>query len=115
MGLQTFTLLTIVVTLACHNEPVTPGSAAGLTVTVPLSRTELQPGQPDTVTITLTNTNDYSVSLNESGCPLLPYITNAHGVTVVPTAGDWACIAVLRRLDLAAGERQTRHRHRRAA
>jgi len=53
MGLQTFTLLTIVVTLACHNEPVTPGSAAGLTVTVPLSRTELQPGQPDTVTITL--------------------------------------------------------------
>ncbi|PYP73048.1 MAG: hypothetical protein DMD41_07125 [Gemmatimonadetes bacterium] len=50
MGLQTFTLLTIVVTLACHNEPVTPGSAAGLTVTVPLSRTELQPGQPDTQT-----------------------------------------------------------------
>ena len=35
MELQTFTLLTIVVTLACHNEPVTPGSATGLTVTVP--------------------------------------------------------------------------------
>jgi hypothetical protein len=70
---------------------------------------ELPPGQVDTITITLTNTNSRPVSLNFlSGCQILPYIRDARGVTVLPSGGGWVCTAALSRLELAAGERHAR-------
>ena len=103
-----FASLAILAALACHNEPLAPSSAAGLTLALALTRAELQQGEPDTITMTLTNTNRYSVSLSGDACEPRPYITDARGVTVVPSGGDWVCIAVFQRRDLAAGERQTR-------
>src|SRR5881409_3808561 len=100
-----FAPLLILVVLACHNEPIAPSSAAGLTLALAPSHTELQRGQPDSLFMTLTNTNGHSVSLNGGVCEPRPYVTDAHGVIVVPAGGDWICIAVLRRLVLAPAER----------
>lgn len=105
---RTFALLAVVAALACHNEPLAPSSADGLTLTLALTRAELQRGEPDTITMTLTNTNRHSVSLSGGVCEPRPYISDARGVTVVPPGGDWVCIALLRRLDLAAGEQHIR-------
>jgi len=108
MKSPTFATLITVAALACSGEPVAPNSAGGLTLTLTLSRTELQRGQPDTVFMTLTKTNRHSMSLSGSVCEPRPYVGDARGVTVVPEGGDWICIALLRRLVLAAGERYTR-------
>jgi hypothetical protein len=48
------------------------------------------------------------MSLSGGVCEPRPYVGDARGVTVVPEGGDWICIALLRRLVLAAGERYTR-------
>ena len=105
---RTFASLAVVTALACHEGPTTPSAAGGLTLALALARTELQRGEPDTITMTLTNSNAYPVSLSGDVCEPRPYITDAHGVTVLPSGGDWFCIDVLIRLTLAAGERQTR-------
>ncbi len=107
MKCRTFVSLVIVATLACH-EPAAPSSSAGVTLTLALTHAELQRGQPDTITMTLTNTNSYAVSLSTGACEPRPHVSDASGVTVVPPGGDWVCIAVLRKLNLAAGEPYTR-------
>jgi hypothetical protein len=80
----------------------------GLSLALTLSDTVLQRGESDTVTVTLANTNDFRVSIEEGGCPLLMYITDARGVRVVPSGGDYVCIAIISRVFLQPGERQTR-------
>ena len=107
MKRRTFASLVIVATLACHDQPAAPSSAAGVTLTLALTHAELLQGQPDTITMTLTNANRYAVSLSGGACEPRPYVRDASGVTVVPPGGDWVCIAILRRLTLAAGERRT--------
>ncbi len=108
MKSPTFATLLTVAALACYGEPVAPNSARGLTLTLTLSGSDLQRGQPDTVLMTLTNANRHAVSLSGGVCEPRPYVSDARGVTVVPEGGDWICIALLRRLILAAGERYTR-------
>jgi len=104
-----FTTLAIVGALgACHGEPLAPSAARGLTLSLALSRTELQRGEPDTLTMTLTNTNDHSVSLSGGVCEPRPYVADSRGVTVVPPGGDWYCILVLIKRQLAAGEHVSR-------
>lgn len=41
------------------------------------------------------------------GCPLLFYVEDARGATVVPTGGDWICVAIARRLVLPPGREET--------
>jgi intracellular proteinase inhibitor BsuPI len=103
----TFASLIVVAALACQREPVSPRSAKGLTLTLALAQTELQRGEPDSVVMTLTNTNRHYVSLSGGACEPRAYVRDASGVTVVPQGGDWFCIAVLRSLVLAPGERYT--------
>lgn len=91
---------------ACRNEVTAPDSANGLRLTVAVTHAELQRGQPDTVTTTLTNTNLHPVTLSMGACELLPYVTDATGATVFP-AGGWVCILSIRVLTLAPGERYT--------
>ena len=103
-----FVSLAIVAGFACHTDLSAPSSAAGLTLTLAVARTELARGEPDTITMTLTNTNSYAVSLSGGACEPSPYIVDAGGATVVPAGGGWVCIDILRRLNLAAGERYAR-------
>jgi hypothetical protein len=104
---RTFAPLIALAALACHAEPVSPSSAEGLILTLTVAQAELQRGEPDSVVMTLTNTNRYSLSLSGGACEPRPYVRDASGVTIVPRGGDWFCIAVLRRLVLAPGERYT--------
>lgn len=106
MNRRTFASLVIVATLACHDGPAAPSSAAGVTLALTMTHTELQRGQPDTITMTLTKANSHAVSLSGGACEPRLYIRDASGVTVVPPGGDWMCIALLRTLNLAAGERR---------
>jgi hypothetical protein len=108
MKSQTFAPLIALAALACRSEPFAPSSAKGLTLTLALAHTELQRGAPDSIAMTLTNTNRHSVSLSGGACEPRPYVTDVRGATVVPGRGGWICIAVLRRLLLAPGERYTR-------
>ena len=96
--------LVIVAALGCRAEPLAPPSARGLTLGLTLTRTSLQMGQADTITLTLTNTSPHTVSLAAGGCPLLFYVKDAAGATVVPAGGDWFCIAILKRLVLPPGQ-----------
>jgi hypothetical protein len=107
MRCRTFGSIVIVATLACHDGPAAPSSVAGVTLTLALTHTELQQGQPDTIAMTVTNANSHAVSLSGGACEPRVYIRDASGVTVVPPGGDWMCIALLRTLNLAAGERRT--------
>src|SRR5437879_12623183 len=91
---RTFASLAVVTALACHEGPTTPSAAGGLTLALALARTELQRGEPDTITMTLTNSNAYPVSLSGDVCEPRPYITDARRVTFVPSCGGWCCIAV---------------------
>jgi len=94
--------------VACQSEPVAPSSAKGLTLSLAVAHKEIQRGASDSVVMTLTNTNRYSVSLSTGACEPSPFVKDARGVTVVPTGGGWFCIAVLLRLVLAPGERYQR-------
>ena len=108
MDSRLFAALAVGALLACHREPFAPSAAEGLTLSLTLSGTQLQRGEPDTIAVTITNTNRYSVSLSAGGCPVVFYVTDVRGVTVVPSGGGWVCIAIISRLTLAPGERQTR-------
>jgi hypothetical protein len=90
--------------LACHSEPVAPRSGKGLTLSLAVAHQEIDRGAPDSLVMTLTNTNPYSVSLSTGTCEPSPFVKDARGVTVVPPSGGWICIAVLLRLVLAPGE-----------
>ena len=96
--------LVIVAALGCHDQPLGPSTARGLTLALELAKTSLPRGDLDTITVTLTNTNPDTVSLGAGGCPLLAYVTDPDGTTVFPSGGNWYCIAILRRLTLAPGE-----------
>ncbi len=90
--------------LACQSEPVAPGSAKGLTLSVAVAHKEIERGAPDSVVMTLTNTNPYAVSLSTGACEPSPFVKDAQGVTVVPPGDGWICIAVLLRFVLAPGQ-----------
>ncbi len=90
--------------LACQSEPVAPSSAKGLTLSLAAAHKEIQRGASDSLVMTLTNTNRYSVSLSTGACEPSPFVKDARGVTVVPAGGGWVCIAVLLRLVLAPGQ-----------
>jgi hypothetical protein len=102
-----FASLAVVAGLACHTEPVAPG-AAGLTLALALQRTEVVHGEPDTITVTLTNTNDYPVVLTGGVCEPQPYIMNERRVIVAPSGIDWVCSAALARYELAPLEQRIR-------
>ncbi len=92
----------------CSHAPLAPDAAQGLTLTLTLSSTQVQRGRPDTVAVTISNTNRYPVSLSAGGCPILFYVIDGAGKTVVPSGGGWFCIAILTQINLAPGEQQTR-------
>jgi hypothetical protein len=102
--------LAIVAALACRNDPAAPGAAAagGLTLALALTRTELPHGEPDTITVTLTNASSHPVVLNGGVCEPHPYVTNERRVMVTPSGIDWVCRLVLVRFELAPLERRTR-------
>jgi hypothetical protein len=103
-----FAPLTALILLTCHEQPLAPSFAFGLTLTLSVTRSAIRGGEPDTITVALANTTNQIVSLHfASGCQLLPYVTNAPGSIVLPAGGAWVCTANLSQLDLAAGERRT--------
>ncbi len=105
---QVFAPLTALTLFTCHEQPLAPSSAAGLTLTLSVTRSAIRGGEPDTITVALANTTNQIVSLHfASGCQLLPYITNDRGSLVLPPGGAWVCTANLSQLDLAAGDRRT--------
>ena len=108
MKSQGYASLVALGALACQSEPVAPSSAKGLTLSLAVAHKEIQRGAPDSVVMTLTNTNRYSVSLSTGACEPSPFVKDARGVTVVPAGGGWICIAVLHRLVLAPGEQYQR-------
>ena len=108
MKSQGYASLVALGALACQSEPVAPSSAKGLTLSLAVADKEIQRGAPDSVVMTLTNTNRYSVSLSTGACEPSPFVKDARGVTVVPAGGGWICIAVLLRLVLAPGEQYQR-------
>jgi hypothetical protein len=99
--------LAVVAALGCGTAPFAPASTEGLALAVTLSQPALRVGQSDTITVTLTNTNRHTVSLDVGGCPLLFYVKNVAGATVVPAGGDWFCIEILRRLVLPPGQQES--------
>ena len=107
MNPRLFAVISTGALLACVGDPFGSSSTAGLRLSLALSGTQLQRGEPDTIAVTITNTSRHSISLNAGGCPLLFYVTDARGVTVVPSSGGWVCIMILTRLTLAPGESQT--------
>ena len=108
MNHRLFALLAVGALLACHGEPLAPSTGHGLTLSLALSATQLPLGASDTIAVTITNTNSYAVTLNAGGCPLLFYVTDSRGVTVVPSGGGWYCVAIFTRMTLAPGVGQTR-------
>ena len=108
MNPRSFALLAVGALVACHGEPVAPSAGQGLTLALVLSATQLPQGAPDTVAVTITNTNNYAVTLSAGGCPLLFYVTDSRGATVVPSGGGWYCVAIVTRMTLAPGARETR-------
>lgn len=42
------------------------------------------------------------------GCPLLFYVADAYGATVVPSGGGWVCIEIIARTTIPAGGRLSR-------
>ena len=68
---------------------------------------DLPQGARASITVVLTNTNPFSVSLSEGACALLFYVANFHGDTVYPPSGDWVCILIISSVTLAPGGRQT--------
>ncbi len=102
----------LAVSASCDSGPLGPRSAsdtaAGLTLSLAVSRSQLRAGDLDSITISLVNNNDHAVSLSfGSGCQILPYVTDARGTTVLPGGGGWTCTMAISKLDLAAGERHT--------
>ena len=108
MKSQGYASLVALGALACQSEPVAPSSAKGLTLSLAAAHQEIQRGASDSLVMTLTNTNRYSVSLSTGACEPSPFVKDARGVTVVPAGGGWICIAVLLRLVLAPGEQYQR-------
>jgi hypothetical protein len=103
-----FAPLTAMTLLTCHEHPLAPSSAAGLTLTLSVTHSAIQGGEGDTITAALANATSQVVLLHFSnGCQLLPYITNARGSIVLPAGGAWGCTANLSQLELAASERRT--------
>lgn len=101
-----FAALLVVTGLACQGDP--SSSVAGVTLDLAVARTTLQRGELDTLTMTVTNTNAFPVSLSGGACEPSVYIVDGLGTTVVPAGGGWVCIAMLRRLRLAPGEQYAR-------
>ncbi len=107
----TFVAVAVLGPVACSHQPMAPrdpSSAEGLTLSLAVTHSQPQRGESDSITVTLTNTNPDTVSLIVGGCPLLFYVTDAGGMTVVPAGGDWVCIAVIGRLQLAPGGHESR-------
>jgi len=107
MNLRLFGAFAVGAVLACQGEPLGPSSAGGLTLSLALSSLQLQRGEPDSIAVTLTNRDRNAVSLSAGGCPLLFYVTDARGASVVPSGGDWICIDIISRITLAPGAQQT--------
>src|SRR6266566_2024386 len=98
MNPRLFAALAVGGLLACHSEPTGPSSRGGLRLSLALSAPQLQRGELDTIAVTIKNTNRYSVSLSVGGCPLLFYVTDARGATVVPSGGGWVCVLIARQM-----------------
>lgn len=106
MKRRTFAALLVLAGLACQGDP--SSSVAGVTLDLAVTRTTLQRGELDTLTMTVTNTNAYPVSLSGGACEPSVYVVDGRGTTVVPAGGGWVCIMVIRALRLAPGERYAR-------
>jgi hypothetical protein len=87
--------------LGCNTGP----RSSAVVLSVSASRTELQPGQVDTIVVTTTNATDQSVTLNfPSSCQVVPYVRQVGGTVVLPSGGAWGCRQVLTQLQLAPRE-----------
>src|SRR5437016_14603040 len=109
MKSQGYASLVALGALACQSEPVAPSSAKGLTLSLAVAHKEIQRGARDSVVMTLTNTNRYSVSLSTGACEPSPFVKDARSVTVVPVGGAWMRIADFCRLVFAPGPHEQLH------
>jgi hypothetical protein len=107
---RTLSTVAVLATLACHEPtaPRQPSSAGGLTLSLAIAHATLLRGALDTLTATLTNSNPFPVQLTVGGCPLLFYVADAYGATVVPSGGSWACIEIIAATTIPAGGRLRR-------
>ena len=99
-------------TAACQN-PAAPSSTIIddnlIRLTATASASDVVPGTPVTLRITLTNEGTRSVTLHfNSGCQILPYIRDARGANVIPDGGGYGCTAALTQLTLAPGHSEIR-------
>ena len=99
-----FASLVILATVGC-SESAEPASSVGVTLTLTVSSATLPRGQPDTVTMTVTNTGSWRVTLTGGACEPQAQVINSSGEVIVPPGGEYPCVRVLRRLELALGQR----------
>jgi hypothetical protein len=98
----------LLLVVACSGDLSGPRSEAGLVLEASLSSPSIEEGQIDTLTVTLTNTNPVPITLHfNSGCQILPYVTDAGGDMVVPSDGGWACTLNLSSRTVAPHESQS--------
>lgn len=92
----------------CIQDPSVPKLGDDpVTLTLQLSTLSLQPGTPDTIIATVTNTLDQGVRLDFSGlCQVFVDVRNQAGDIVTPRGGRPECLPVPSVLLLAAGGTQ---------
>lgn len=93
--------LALGILLACGTEPTGLDSDKGLKLSVALSATQLEVGEPLTITVTLTNTTLRHKVLTVGDCALLFQVNDASGARVIPPGSGWICTLSVRRRVLA--------------
>lgn len=104
---------TVIAALACFTgcRPITEastvlsGPAEGLVFTAATSKGAISIGETATLTFTLRNPTNRSVTLRfNSSCQVLPYIATSAGAVVHPESGGYGCYQVLTSLTLEPGD-----------
>jgi hypothetical protein len=93
---------------ACSN-PTSPADSGPVRLQGTITQSTIARGDTATITFRLENTTTTSIVLNfNSGCTVLPYITDRQsGQVVHPSGGGWGCTAVLTSLELPSGGTKT--------
>ncbi len=107
MRLSRFAALVFLIAAAC-SDSAGLGSTTGVTLTLVLSTTNLRRADADTITMTVRNNGPRGVTLTGGVCEPRAQVVNGSGEIVVPPGGQAPCVLVLRRLELAPGEKLVR-------
>lgn len=71
---------------------------------VAISSTRVGADSPATIRARLTNRGETAVRVQFPGsCQLMPYVSDANAVVVLPIEREWGCYAVVTYIDLAPG------------